>query len=305
MSNKSTPASATGLLWLQVAFSTAGLSPAEIEDMAFALMVEHHAEGTVQESNTTLIAYFQLSRSACENIVTGVCREYSVSAAIEEVAEQNWCAASEQVWQPIEEGILRVQPVATESMVEPPAPGEIRIYPGTGFGTGQHHTTRMLLRMMQDPILAAANPTRLLDVGTGSGILAIAAAHLFTSEITAFDTDQLATGNAEINLALNHCDSRISLFTGSISDCAGQFDLLFANLYAELLLELEPQLRARGVPGGYILLSGILKELWPEVKRGFESNGAITETVYFSDELYTLPAHEKVWTAACLRWGKI
>jgi ribosomal protein L11 methyltransferase len=152
------------------------------------------------------------------------------------------------------------------------APGDVvlGLDPGMAFGTGLHPTTRLCLAGVEDwadqGVLAGA---RLLDVGCGSGILAIAAARLGASEVIGVDTDPLAVEATNANARRNRVSRRVHARRGSLPTGERPFDLVVANLIASLLIDLADELRASVQPGGRLLVSGIFMDREPEVRSAF------------------------------------
>lgn len=137
------------------------------------------------------------------------------------------------------------------------------IDPGMAFGTGHHETTRSCLVLMEKYDGRIAKD-RFLDLGTGTGLLAIAASKLGYREILAVDTDPLATEATGMNVKLNGADN-VEIREGSISEAAGDFDCIAANIISGVLIDLAPALAARIRPSGIAILSGILSEQVDEV----------------------------------------
>lgn len=134
----------------------------------------------------------------------------------------------------------------------PPVPHPISIDPGMAFGTGSHATTRVVMNTM-DALLGDRPPLSVLDVGTGSGILAIGAARL-GHRVIGVEIDEVALQNAEQNVAAN--GAPVTLIHGSADAVDGRFDLVIANIIAPILIEIAPAVMAR--VGGDLLLSGVL-----------------------------------------------
>jgi ribosomal protein L11 methyltransferase len=151
-----------------------------------------------------------------------------------------------------------------------PAEGEvvITVDPGQAFGTGTHETTRMCLRMVEDLYDRAPAPRTVLDVGTGTGILGIAAARLGAESVLGIDTDPVAVEVAGNNAEANNVAAVFRAEGTSLSTIRGTHDLVLANLIAEILIDLAGELTARCAPGGHLVLSGILEE---------KANGVIDE----------------------------
>jgi ribosomal protein L11 methyltransferase len=142
-----------------------------------------------------------------------------------------------------------------------PGQAEVLIDPGQAFGTGTHPSTRLALEWI-DQLAAGLRPgARVLDVGTGSGVLALAAATLETrARAVAFDLDPVAAREARSNAARNGCSARVSVFAGGLDAIAGPpFDLVLANLLRSEALPLLPGLAARTRTGGQALFSGLLE----------------------------------------------
>ncbi|WP_224984295.1 50S ribosomal protein L11 methyltransferase [Geomonas agri] len=148
----------------------------------------------------------------------------------------------------------------------------IQIDPGMAFGTGAHPTTKMCLESLERIAVATDGrklPNPVLDVGTGSGVLSIAAALLGATEITAVDIDPEAVRVTQENLELNGVDSVVKASTTDLSQLPGGYAVVVANILAEELVRLSDQLTSRVAPGGWLILSGILTEKEEFVRAGF------------------------------------
>jgi ribosomal protein L11 methyltransferase len=131
------------------------------------------------------------------------------------------------------------------------------IQPGQGFGTGHHGSTYGVLRLIDD--LCRKRPfTRALDVGTGSGILAIAMRLRGVGEVTAIDIDPVALENARENADLNHVREHVRFSLVPIASLRRHFDLITANILSSTLIEMAPRLLHRLAPEGRLILAGIL-----------------------------------------------
>lgn len=187
------------------------------------------------------------------NLAAGEFRELKVQA----VPDRDWLAEWKKSWQPVEVGRFIIAPPWSESL--PGAAGTsrdrivIRINPGMAFGTGTHETTRLCLKAIEKYFRGGS----FLDVGTGTGILAIAAAKMFTdARIEACDTDPEAIEIAKDNGRLNEAEDRIEFRVGSVQEQTGSADFVCANLTSPVIVELLPVLV--GATCGRLVLSGIL-----------------------------------------------
>lgn len=155
-------------------------------------------------------------------------------------------------------------------------PGDVvlSLDPGMAFGTGLHPTTRLCLAALET--LAdegLVGPARVLDVGCGSGILAIAAGKLGARDLLGVDTDPIAVESTLANARLNGLTRRIRVRQGSVPTGEPPFDLVLANLIASLLVQLAPELRGELAPGGRILASGIFHDREGDVVAAFRAAG--------------------------------
>ena len=140
----------------------------------------------------------------------------------------------------------------------------LRIEPAMAFGTGHHATTRMCLETLEEvlAIWSGKSGPSVLDVGTGTGILAIAAAALGARRIVALDTDPEACEAAKQNIVLNRLESLVEVHQGGLEvlEAESQFDLILANLDTKTLCPVLGVLGGRLAPGGRLITSGILVE---------------------------------------------
>ena len=140
------------------------------------------------------------------------------------------------------------------------------------FGSGEHETTSSCLETMR--CLPEVTGARVLDLGSGTGILAIAAAKLDAASVVAIDIDWRAAISCATNVRINHEESRVLTVCGELSCLTyHQFDLILANIYADILLAVAEQLVSLTRPGGNILLSGIPLQDKYDVWRRYDNLG--------------------------------
>ena len=146
----------------------------------------------------------------------------------------------------------------------------ITIEPGMAFGTGTHPTTRCCLELMEEVAASLAfKDITALDVGTGSGILAIALAKMGAGKVLALDNDPVALKAARLNVRSNRVDRVVRLLNSTVGAVKESFTVVVANLTAETIVALAQALQRKVAPDGYLILSGILKPKVAEVLRQF------------------------------------
>jgi ribosomal protein L11 methyltransferase len=199
--------------------------------------------------------------------------DYFAPPTLGSVKTEDWSSSWKVHFKPLRVGKrLLIIPTWEEAAVQS---GDlvIRIDPGMAFGTGGHETTRLCLELLESviensPLLTVPS---LLDLGTGSGILAMAARLLGAGRILALDIDPDAIIVARENLVLNQLTDQIECGTIPLESLEESFDIILANILAEELVRLAPFLTNRLQPGGSLILSGILADKEQLVRQGFNS----------------------------------
>lgn len=147
----------------------------------------------------------------------------------------------------------------------------IQLDPGMAFGTGLHPTTQMCLVALEDLNRPGAS---VLDMGTGSGILAIAGAKLGAEHVLAVDNDPVAVKTARGNVAANGVQDLVRVARGSLADVSGSYDLVVVNILAKVIVEMtHAGLATRVRAGGALIAAGIIADQSAEVVAALEQNG--------------------------------
>jgi len=167
---------------------------------------------------------------------------------------------------------VRVGRLVLQPAHMPPQPGALRLSDGPAFGTGLHPTTALCLEALEE-LLDLGIPPGVLDVGTGSGVLALAALLAGVPRVVGIDIDSEAVIAAAENARLNQFAGRFDLVCGGPEALSGSWPLVLANVLAAPLIELAPALVQRVQHGGRLLLSGVSNSMVPEVERAYRRLG--------------------------------
>ncbi len=195
------------------------------------------------------------------------------SLTLDDKKEEDWADSWKQYYKPVRIG-HRLLVVPTWEEV--PAGKDdlvLRMDPGMAFGTGTHETTRLCAMLLEEYMKPGA---RVLDIGTGSGILAIAAAKLGAGQVNAYDIDPVAVRVAKENAEENGCERIVcgvsDLLTG-VDLAGGRYDFVCANLVADIILRMAGDILRYLAPGGLLAVSGIIDRQAEEVKKALEDGG--------------------------------
>ncbi|MCH5381379.1 50S ribosomal protein L11 methyltransferase [Lactobacillus paragasseri] len=194
-----------------------------------------------------------------------------VSISSKEVADEDWNTAWQKYYHVID--FSRHLAIVPEWEDYHPAFSDqklIRLDPGLAFGTGGHTTTQLVLLAMERAIV---KPMSVLDVGTGSGILAIAASKLGASHVLGTDISDEAVTAAKENIALNDVDNIDVRKANLLKDIDDKYDLIVANILANILLELIPDLDSHLNKEGKVIFSGIDYLQLPKIEKSLAENG--------------------------------
>jgi ribosomal protein L11 methyltransferase len=206
----------------------------------------------------------------------------SLRFMLNRIENRDWSVEWRQFFKParVTPGLL-VTP-AWEPVPSFPRGHVIRIDPGPAFGTGRHATTGMCLRAMEIPRFSG--PWKMLDIGTGSGILAIYGAKLGAGRVAAIDTDPEALRWAKRNIELNNLSLEIELSSRPIEDWHEGFSLVTANLILGTILDLGPFFPNVLSPEAWLIVSGLLREQYIKAEEMLLRQGLRREYRIFQDE---------------------
>lgn len=198
--------------------------------------------------------------------------ELSVCWQTREVREEDWATAWQAYYKPVRVGKHIVVKPSWEDYIARVGETVIELDPGMAFGCGTHATTAMCLTLLEELVLGC---TVVYDVGTGSGILAVAAALLGARQVIAVDIDELAVRTAQDNAERNGVSKQVLAVQGNLLDnlAGGQADLIMANIIADAIIQLAPEAAAALKPGGKLIVSGIIIERADEVRRALDDAG--------------------------------
>ncbi len=280
--------------WLQLSVRT---DPAAI-DAVSNFLIERGSPGVVIKKSE-IQAYFvhstedALIRKDIKRFLRGLGRLYTQEPRL------RWRLLKDRDWNSSWHRFFKPQKVGDAFWVTPPWAASptfrhrrvITIEPGMAFGTGTHATTRGCMEFIEK-VAASFRGTgfNALDVGTGSGILAIALAKLGANRVWAVDTDPVALKVAGENLRCNSVRDKIQLSGSQVSRIRKSFPVVVANLTAETILDLAAALEKRVAPQGFLVLSGILNQKTKQVINQFAANFRVTRR-----------KREKEWVTLLLR----
>ena len=195
---------------------------------------------------------------------------------LEGMNEDDWAESWKQYYKPVPLGKVTIVP-AWEDYTAKEGEIIIRMDPGMAFGTGTHETTRLVIRLMQDELKGGE---RLLDVGTGSGILSICASKLGAASCNAYDIDPVAVKVARDNVEADGCTNitvGVSDLLRGVDLSGGKYDFCVANIVADIIIRMLPDIKDYLKVGAPLILSGIINERAEEVRVAIKTHGFTLE----------------------------
>lgn len=222
---------------------------------------------------------FWLEDSPESSALLGQLHSLGFAPKTKNVQDADWENSWKDYYKPVEIGEKLVIVPQWEQVESQRIP--VVLDPGLLFGTGTHATTRMCLKAAEE--YAGPGKTA-LDIGCGSGILGIAAAVLGCERITAADIDEKAPDVVGDNAALNHCRDKFTVYAGDViadahlrKKLGGRYDIVFANIVADVILALTPHVRPFMAEGGAFICSGIIDDREQEVEQALIAAGFTIE----------------------------
>jgi ribosomal protein L11 methyltransferase len=232
----------------------------------------------------TPVVVYRYSRETLDDLRAKMARDFprGVEATIGSMATETWMEGWKSSFRPFAAGRFFVRP-PWEAATAPAGLAELVIEPGMAFGTGQHATTRLCLEALSSPAVAAlarGGAGRALDVGTGTGILALGALRLGFGAALGTDIEDDALLAARENARLNGLE--LPVRRGSLPE-GERYELVLANILAMVLVRLMPELAAALAPGGRLVLSGLLVTEEDEVIAAASEAGLVLEGAHRLD----------------------
>ncbi len=285
--------------WLEVSLRV----PPEAVDAVSAFLFDAGCSGIREESHEgLLVAYFpteaeQKILPTLENFFQDLSRIFpglsGTKPSIKRVVDERWELRWREHFKP--------QVITPSLMVIPPweSPqprweGHILVIdPGPAFGTGQHPTTRMCLKALEQCVRGTGEDV--LDVGTGSGILAIYAAKLGARRVVGIDVDVEAVRWAKRNLSFNSLEGHVLLAASGPDALRGSFQTVLANLTVNEIMKIKPELIRLLTPGGRLVLSGLLTHEVEGVMAEYEREGLYSMARYQEGEWGALILEKSSW----------
>lgn len=246
-------------------------------ELITGILWELELEGITEEENFILVytsAENNVTSEKIEQLLNGLINEgflEKFSIEKETVENKNW----NEIWEKSRE-VIRV---SDKIVIKPtfkgysPKSGELvlKIDPKMSFGTGEHQTTQLVLNLLEKYVKTGM---KVLDVGSGTGILAITALKLGAASAVAVDNDEWCYENCKENAELNNVSNSIKIITGDIKDINEKdFDLVLANIQKNILLEILGDLKIKVKGNGILILSGLLLKDEEEILKSYSDSG--------------------------------
>ena len=255
--------------WLKVSFPCPEIVVEAASDLLGVLSGSAVEQSPMKNGLSTISGFFQLSSSEepeeilkrLEPALAELFAAYNLPLPLLEqelLADEDWATSWQQFFTPfaIVPGLI-IKP-SWEQYTAQPGEQVLEIDPGMAFGTGQHASTKLALSLMQN-CFQVRTLEKVLDVGTGTGILAMAAVLFGARRVVAIDNDPGAVQVAEENIAINSLGERIAVATTPLAEIDERFDLICANILHDVLVDMALDIRQRLKKNGNVVLAGLLR----------------------------------------------
>lgn len=239
---------------------TISVAKSDLKDILIALLADAGYEGFVEEAKLlkAYIIFKEFDAAILDNLVA----PFDLAYTLEEIQQRNWNAEWEAGFEPVVVNDF----CGIRADFHEPVSGvqfDIVVTPKMSFGTGHHATTYMMVEAMQKLDFPGK---KVLDFGTGTGILAILAEKMGARRVKAIDNDSWSIDNAGENISRNHCQN-IHLALAESLEGEEQYDLILANINKHVILEQLPQMVKHTAEKGIILISGLLESDGEDLKK--------------------------------------
>jgi ribosomal protein L11 methyltransferase len=210
--------------------------------------------------------------------------------SLSEVNEEEWATAWKKYYHPVQiSEKFTVVPTWEEYEIKSPDEKIIELDPGMAFGTGTHPTTVLCIRAIEKVVKPG---DEVVDVGTGSGVLSIAAAKLDAKKVFAYDLDEIAVHSATLNIKINKVLDLVEVSQSNLlSSYTGAADVIVANLLAEIVIRLSPDAITKIKPNGKFIVSGIIQTKKIDVINQLEKDGFVIDEVMEMEDWVAIIAH--------------
>ena len=302
--------------WAQVTITTSQEASDAVANYLFesdATGVEIRDNPASNSPSVTLISYFPTDdligervhdlRKFLANLIQVGIDTQPAKVTLESIEEDNWSEQWRSAFPPQKIGKRLVIAPTWDDIVPEPSEVLIRLDPGMAFGTGQHPTTQLALELLETTIKEGEV---VADIGTGSGILAIAAAKLGAVRVDAVDLDATTIPTARSNIQINEVESVIQLYHGDGLNALERqkYPLIVANILTKVLLPMIPRCPKFLEPAGRLILSGILATEASQIEAQLEANDFRVLEVRQLKESHELIRSGENWVGILAQMGR-